>query len=135
MIRSNGKADASHYRSVNREAFVCIAYPEVNVCRQNYCFNTSGSVERKTCVRGEGFPVLVLQDLCQSSFPISSSRKLLTSWPRVCSYVGAEACWALNSVLIFALQKCLGALLSSRLRGVEAGNEKAMCVPRSLVSE
>lgn len=41
----------------------------------------------------------------------------------------------LNSVIIFALWKCLGALLGPGLCTAEVGNEKAMCVPHSFASE
>lgn len=68
MIVSNGKTDASHYRSVNREAFVCIAHSEVNVHRQNYCLISSGSVERKTCVGGEAFQCCSCEICANPSF-------------------------------------------------------------------
>ena len=62
VIRSNRKADARHYRSVNREAFVCIAHSEVNLHRQNYCLISSGNVERgrfSSAVSVRSVPVLL----------------------------------------------------------------------------
>lgn len=79
-----------HYRSVNRERFVCLAHSELNAHRQNHGLISFSSVESKPCVGGwlstavPGRSVPVL-------FPCLLFRKVAHKLAR-----GAKACWALN---------------------------------------